>query len=305
MGGPLVESHQVTPGYFRAMGVQLLQGRVFNADDVRTAVDLDARERELYENDKKPPPEQSNAMVYPTIINEKMAKLFWPKQNAIGQFFSQGRENGPWRQVVGVVNDVRQWGLTRAPQPEAYDVFTGDSYLMLVVHTSMPPSSLAPQVRSILGQLDSSLPLFNTRTMDEVIADHSQGQQFLSVLVGTFAGLAMLLAAVGIYGVLSYVVTQRTREIGIRMSLGASHGNVLVQILREGMALAVIGLAIGVAGALAAGDVMRSLLHEVKPGDPAIFVATAIFLAAVALLACYIPAQRAARLNPMIALRHE
>ena len=141
--------------------------------------------------------------------------------------------------------------------------------------------------------------------MDQVIGENAQGEQFLSLLVGSFAGLAVLLAAVGIYGVLSYVVTERTREIGIRISLGASRGRVLGQVILEGMRLAVAGFAVGIAGALAAGRVLASLLHEVKPGDPAIFAATAGFLALVALLACYIPARRAARLDPMTALRYE
>jgi len=138
-----------------------------------------------------------------------------------------------------------------------------------------------------------------------VVASQAQGQQFLSLLVGSFAGLAALLAAIGIYGVLSYLVTQRTREIGIRMSLGASRGRVLVEVLREGMNLALLGLTAGIAGAFAAGRILASLLHEVKPSDPAIFIGTAGLLAAVALIACYLPARRAARLDPMTALRHE
>jgi ABC-type antimicrobial peptide transport system permease subunit len=137
------------------------------------------------------------------------------------------------------------------------------------------------------------------------VGEQAEGQQFLSLLVGSFAALAALLAAIGIYGVLSYAVRQRTREIGIRMSLGASRGRVLGEVLREGMQLAVLGLAVGIAGAFAAGRVLASLLSEVKPGDPVIFVATAGLLAAVALVACYLPARRAAKLDPMTALRYE
>jgi ABC-type antimicrobial peptide transport system permease subunit len=219
--------------------------------------------------------------------------------------FSQGSDSGPWKQVIGLVTDVRQWGLTHAPVPEAYDVFTGDTDPFLVLHTARLPLSLTPEVRHALAQTDNSLPLFSVRSMDQVIGENAKGQQFLSLLVGSFAGLAVLLAAVGIYGVLSYAVTERTREIGIRMSLGASRRRVLGQVVLEGMRLAVVGFAAGIAGALAAGRVLSSLLHEVKPGDPAIFAVTAGFLTLVALLACYIPARRAARLDPMRALRYE
>jgi predicted permease len=301
----LVENHSVSPGYFRAMGVRLLQGRLFTPEDVDKALTLDARRQQLTEGGGRLPPGQADAMVYPTVINECMARFFWPNQSPLGQMFSQGSDHGPWRQVIGVVNDVRQTGLTHKPVPEALDPFDGDSGLYLVLHTSLPPANLTPQVRRALGQIDSSLPLFSVRTMDQVIADNAQGQQFLSVLVGSFAGLAMVLAAVGIYGVLSYAVTQRTREIGIRISLGASRGRVLGEVMWEGMRLAAIGLVAGMAGAFAAGRVLASFLHEVTPADPTILVLTAGLLAVVALVACYLPARRAARLDPMAALRYE
>jgi putative ABC transport system permease protein len=305
MSNQLVERHQASPGYFRAMGVRLLQGREFTSADIQTALAHDIRLRLLYESDAKPPADQTNSVVYPCLINESMARFFWPNQSPLGKMFSQGNDNGPWKQVVGVVSDVRQWSLTQKTVPEAYDAFDGTSRLFLILHSSAPPSSLTAQVRRALAQIDPSLPLFNVRTMDEVVAAQAQGQQFLSLLVGSFAGLAALLAAIGIYGVLSYLVTQRTREIGIRMSLGASRGRVLAEVLREGMRLALLGLAVGIAGAFAVGRILASLLHEVKPADPVIFLATAGLLAVVALIACYLPARRAARLDPMIALRYE
>ena len=307
MSGPLVETHDVTPEYFRAMGVPLLKGRGFTAADAQHALELDTRRREAWEKAVRLPAEQRNLMVYPTIINQTMARYFWPDQDPLGQMFAGGGgdQSGPWRQVIGVVGDVRQWGLTEKAQPEAYDSLNAPSRVFLVLQTSLPPATLTPAVRQVLAGIDSSLALFRARTMEDVVDDNSQGQRFLSSLVGTFAALAALLAALGIYGVLSYAVTQRTREIGIRMSLGASRARVLGEIMREGVVLASAGLALGIAGAWAAGRVMESLLHELKPRDPAIFIATAALLAAVTLLACYIPARRAARLDPMRALRYE
>jgi|HubBroStandDraft_1064217.scaffolds.fasta_scaffold01858_9 putative ABC transport system permease protein len=300
----LVERHNVSRDYFRAMGVRLLEGRVFDPADVQRAQELDAHYDKLPDASHLPDVE-ADAMVYPVVINQAMVRAFWPDRSPLGQMFSQGSDHGPWKQVIGVVSDVRQWGLAHKPVPEAYDPFTGHARLFVVLHTSRQPLSLTPEVRRALARTDASLPLFSVRTMDQVIGENAQGQQFLSLLVGSFAGLAVLLAAVGIYGVLSYMVTERTREIGIRISLGSSRGRVLGQVILDGMRLAVVGFAIGIVGAVAAGRVLASLLHDVKPGDPAIFAVTAGFLALVALLACYIPARRAARLDPMTALRYE
>jgi putative ABC transport system permease protein len=305
MSGPLVETHSVSPDYFRVMGVRLLQGRVFTPTDTQAAVALDARMRPIWESDKRPSPEVTNAVVYPTVINQAMARHFWPNESPLGQMFSSGSQNGPWRQVIGVVSDVRQWGITHVPVPEAYEVIRSRSRVFLVLRTSMRPSSLTAPVRAVVAKLNPALPLIAVRTMDDVIDDNTQGQQFLSLLVGSFAGLAALLAAVGIYGVLSYAVTQRTREIGIRISLGASQGRVLAEVLRQGVLLIAVGSAIGIAGAFAAGKILTTQLYQVKPGDPFILIATTAFLAVVALIACYLPARRAARLNPTHALRHE
>jgi putative ABC transport system permease protein len=302
--GPLVEVHSVSQDYFRAMGVHLISGRWFAPADVELAAKLDARFSQAREKKEKLPPAETNAMVFPAVINEAMARSFWPNQDPAGQMFGQG-DNGPWHQVIGVVSDVKQWGLTHAPVPEAYSAFDGGGRFFLVLHTSMPPASLTPPARQALAQLDGSLPLFDVRTMAEVIGDGAKGSQFLSVLVGSFAGFAALLAAIGIYGVLSYLVSQRTREIGIRMSLGASRGRVLGQVIWEGMRLATAGFAIGLAGAFAAGKVMASLLHEVEPRDPSVLLGTTALLALVTLAAYYVSARRAARLDPMAALRQD
>jgi len=305
MSNQLAERHAVSSDYFRAMGVRLLQGRVFAQADIQKALALDENWLRLTEGGASPTPQQTNAMVYPSVINERMARFFWPNQSPLGRMFSDGNDQGPWKEVIGVVSDVRQWGVTNKPIPEAYEAFDGDSRLFLVLHTTLAPSGLKAPAREALRQIDPSLPLFGVRTMHEVIAENVQGQQFRSTLIGSFAALALLLAAVGIYGVLSYAVTQRTREIGIRMSLGATRSRVLSEILLEGMRLAVFGFVAGIFGAMVATRVLASLLHEVKPGDPWIFAATAGLLMLVALIACYLPARRAARLDPMNALRHE
>jgi putative ABC transport system permease protein len=305
MSGPLVETHDVSPDYFRAMGIRLLRGRTFTAADVQTALAINLRREDARKTGVKFTPEETNAMVYPSVVNEAMVRHFWPNENPIGQMFNSGSDNGPWMQVIGVVGDVRQWSLTTKPIPEAYEVYDGGNHVLLVLHTSLPPGSLTTPARRVLRQIDSSLPLFSVRSMDQVIDEHAQGQRFLSLLVGSFAALAMLLAAIGIYGVLSYAVTQRMREIGIRLSLGATRGRVMGEVLREGMRLAVVGVALGIGGALAAGKVLQSLLHDVEPRDPSIFAITGVFLAAVALIACYLPARRAARLDPVVALRYE
>ncbi|WP_321475250.1 ABC transporter permease [uncultured Paludibaculum sp.] len=307
MSGPLVESHRVTPDYFRTMGIPLLKGRLPTETDTRHAMELDTIRREAWEKGTRLPAAQRNQMVYANVINATMARTLWPGEDPVGQMFAGGGgdENGPWRQVVGVVGDVRQWGLTEKPQPEAYDALYAPERVFLTLHTSVPSSSIAPAVRRALAGIDANLALYRERTIAEVVDDNSRGQRFLSSLVGSFAALAALLAAIGIYGVLSYVVTQRTHEIGIRMSLGATRTRVLGDVLRQGMSLAFAGFALGLVGAFAAGRVMESLLHEVKPRDPVIFAGTAALLAVVTLLACLLPARRAARLDPIRALRYE
>ena len=305
MSGPLVENHAVSPDYFKAMGIPLLQGRTFTQEDVNIQLALDERLTSIRRAGVKLLPEQSNAITIAAVVNQEMVREFWPDQNPIGQMFTRGNKDGPWYQVVGVTGDVKQWSITHAPVPEAYEAFDGSRYLYVVVHVSTASLDVTPEVRHAVAQIDSSLPLFGVRTMNDVIAEHASGQQFLALLVGLFSGLALLLAAVGIYGVLSYLVTQRTREIGIRMSLGASRGNVLSLVLRHGMRLAGFGFTVGIAAALGAGRLFSGVLHEVHPSDPFVMTATAASLVAVAMAACYLPARRAAKVDPMVALRHE
>jgi len=305
MSGPLVENHWVSPDYFKVMGIPLLQGRVFTDEDVNVTFAEEKRETQQAKANIKLKPEESNAIVTPVVVNQAMVKQFWPDLNPLGQMFSYGDKDGPWYEVVGVTGDVKQWSITHAPVPEAYRAFDGSLLFCLVVHTSSPNMNVTSEVRQVLSQIDSTVPLYAVRTVDNLIAEHASGQQFLALLVGLFSGLALLLAAVGIYGVLSYLVTQRTREIGIRMSLGASRTNVLSLVLRHGMRLAGLGFAAGLVAALVAGRLLSGLLHEVHPSDPLVMMATAVSLAAVALAACYLPARRAAKVDPMVALRHE
>ncbi|HEY6253287.1 MAG TPA: ABC transporter permease [Candidatus Angelobacter sp.] len=299
----LVENHSVTPGYFHTMGIPLLQGRDFNHQDLQTSLQLDQRAEQIFK-DGKDHPQESNTMIYPAVINQKMAQIFWPNQNPLGQMYAPGSDTGPWRQVIGVVADVKQWGLAQAAQPEGYTAFDGDTGLFLVLHTSSA-AGIAEAVRHELARLDPSLPLYNVRAMNDVVAEHAAGEEFITLLIGVFAAIALLLAAIGIYGVLSYAVTQRTREIGIRMSLGATHQHVLRLVLGHGSRLILLGFALGVVAAFSLQRLLASSLHVVKANDPAIYFAAPLCLVLIALLACYIPARRATRVDPLLALRHE
>jgi putative ABC transport system permease protein len=305
MGGPLVEVHAVTPEYFHTFGIPLIAGRTFTPAEVERTLQLDKREEEIYKNTDHPPAEVTDAIVFPSVINQAMAKTFWPNENPIGKFYAHGSDHGPWHEVIGVVGDVKQWGLVHAPVPEGYDALDGSTRLFVVLHTSVEGGAVADEVRHALSEIDANLPLFQVRTMDQVIAAQAAGQQFTTSLVGLFAGLALLLAAVGIYGVLSYLVTQRTREIGIRISLGANRSDVLRLVLGHGARLAIWGCVIGVAGAFTATRLLRSVLVMAKGHDARIFVAAVVALVAVALFACYVPARRATKVDPMVALRYE
>jgi len=301
----LVETHSVTPGYFHALGIPLLQGRDFTDEDLQKSLELDLRSLELFK-DGKPHVEEADKMIYPTVINAEMARIFWPNQSPLGQLYSQGgSSSGPWQQVIGVVGNVKQWGLAQPAQPEGYTAFDGDEHLFLMLHTSAPLAGITDAVRHELAGIDPSLPLFNVRSMNDVIADNAAGEQFITLLIGIFATLALLLAAIGIYGVLSYAVTQRTQEIGIRMSLGATRPHIFRLVIGQGSRMILLGFALGVVGAFAAQRLLASSLHVIKPNDPAIYIAAPLCLVLIALLACYIPARRATRVDPLLALRHE
>lgn len=280
---PLVNWCQVTPGYFKTMHIPLIKGRDFSLQD----------------GPKSPKV---------AIINEAMARLFWRNQDAVGKRFTQGYSVHPdWITVVGVVGDVREYAIDEPPRPEAYFPHAEDplTAMQLVIRTAPPPLSQAGAVRGVIRSLDSQLPFTHVRTLDQVVSSSSQQQKFVAVLLGLFAGLALILAAVGIYGVISFTVAQRTHEFGVRMALGAQKDDVLRLVMQRGVFLAAVGLAAGIVAALGLTRLMASLLYGVTPTDPLTFVVVSGVLLVVALIACYVPARRATQVDPIIALRYE
>jgi len=283
---PVARMNSVTPGYFSALHVPLIEGRLL---DQRDGVDA------------------PNAVV----VNQAFVRRFLANEDAIGKRFEAGlgpRQGGPqtWT-IVGVVGDMKQKGLASETEPEAIaSAWQWPRFQMAVVlRTSLDPLSLVSALRSQLSQLDKNLPLYGVQTMDEVLAKEVATQRFNAGALMGFAALAVLLAAVGIYGVMAYAVGQRTREIGVRMALGAERSRVLRMVLNEGLRLALLGVALGVAAAFALTRLMTSLLFGVKASDPATFAVVTLALIAVALAACWIPARRATRVDPVVALRYE
>jgi predicted permease len=287
---PNVDYYQAATGdYTTAMRIPVLEGRSFGPQDGAT----------------------TNPVV---LVNETLAKLYWPKESAVGHRVRVCcGDRFPWATIVGVVKDVKQGGIDQKTGTEIY--FLNDQTITqfggaprnmnVVVRSTLPIQRLARVVREAVNAMDRSLPIVRLRTMDDVFADSIARQRFLAQLLGIFAGLALALAAVGTYGVLSYLVTERQREIGIRMALGANRASVLSLVLKQGLSTTVIGLAIGVVGALGLTRLASSLLFEVKPTDPLTFGAVAAVIAVVALFACVVPARRATRVDPMVALREE
>jgi putative ABC transport system permease protein len=275
---PAAEMRVVSPEYFSTMRIPLIQGRVLAPAD---------------------------AKVPNSVISEKMARQFWPAGDAIGHRINLcSLSNQPcWCSIVGVVGDVHQFGLN---EPLTFDVyFMGGWTSTFVIRTSAAPSLLVPPIRERIHKFDPALPISNVLTMDQVLADSLSQQRFSTVLLGTFAVLGLLLSAVGMYGVLSYAVGERTNEIGVRMALGAEPRNVVALVLRHGAKLSAVGIAIGLVGALGLTQLLSSLLYGVSATDPITFVGVVVILFGVALLACYVPARRATRVDPMAALRHE
>jgi putative ABC transport system permease protein len=277
----------ISQDYFRAMGIPLLGGRSFTPQDTADA----------------------QAVV---VINRTMAERFWPDQEALGKRFKIGSSDNqnPLMVVVGVVGDVRQSSLDQVLKPEMYVTHLQDRRFFaiprdLVVRTVGDPLAMAATVRAEIWKLDKDLPLFRVRTMEQILSASVAGQRFNMLLLMVFAALALLLAAVGIYGLMSYATAQRTREIGVRLALGARASDVLRLVMKQGLILTVSGVAVGLAGAFALTRVMTGMLFGVSATDPTTFTLIAALLTLVALVACWIPARRAAKVDPMVALRVE
>src|SRR5215469_6722508 len=311
LANQLVEDNYVTPQYFKTFGVPLIKGRIFTQADMQNAVEEGEKLVALGEEmEKNPKMKMPAGFSYPVIINETMAKLFWPNQDPIGKTYMQFG-GGPDEVVIGVVGDETQQQIRSGSAPENYVPlplqlsFSPGFSGVVSLKTEIAPKGVLNAVRGAVRSLDTTIGVYHVRTMDDIIAENMQDTTTYAFLLATFAGVAMLLAAIGLYGVMSYLVTQRTHEIGIRMALGAQRGDVLRLVMGNGAKLIAIGTVLGVGAALGLTQVMSATLFGVTATDPLTYVVVAVLLALVALLACYIPARRAMRVDPMVALRYE
>ena len=272
---------------FRTLGIPLKRGRLFDETD-----------------------HQDGPFV--AVIDEAMAARYWPGEDALGKRIRFGRDDAPWHEIVGIVGDVKYDGFTidaprfyqYTPQMIAWAEFA-IRIQSLIVRTEGDPQAVSGLVRQVVRDLDSELPILQMRTMDEIISRSVAHPRFLMTLLGVFAGVALLLGCIGIYGVISYAVAQRTNEIGVRMALGAESADVVRMVVRQGMVLSLVGVAVGLLGALAATRVLEGILFNVSTRDPWAFGVVSLIVMVVALLASYLPARRASRVDPMLALRSE
>jgi putative ABC transport system permease protein len=284
---PKVQTISVMGNYFQLMQIPVRAGRAFTPWD-----------------------REGQPLV--AMVNEEIVREFFPNENPIGARirWAGDAEMPQWMTVIGVVGDVKQSGLNQPADPAVFTPFSQSDekwrrFMTLTILSGDAPPGFIDQVRKQIWMVDAQLPVGEVRAMDELVAVSLAQQRFNMLLLGLFAVLALILAAVGIYGAMAYAVNQRTHEIGIRAALGAQRSDILRLVLRDGLKIAIFGIATGIAGALALTRLMTSLLFEVKPTDPATFTGVAILLALIALAACLIPARRAMRVDPMVALRYE
>jgi putative ABC transport system permease protein len=274
----------VTPDYFRAVGTPLLLGRDISADDRPDGLPV-------------------------AIVNQAMVRRYWPNESPLGKRFKFGGPNSqaPWLTVIGVAGDSRRTAPDREARPSAYlpTQQMPQQGMMLILRTSGDPLALTGPVREAVRSLDSDVPVVAFASLASILQDRLAQRRLVTLLAGVFAAVAIGLALIGVYGVLSYAVAQSTREIGVRIALGASIASVLGMVYRRVAALVVAGLTLGVISALFATRALTSMLFEVQPLDLATFAGAPLLLGTVALLACYIPARRATRVDPAVALRVE
>jgi putative ABC transport system permease protein len=283
---PHPDDHSVSPGYLRTLGIRLLAGRDFTDADSETALTV-------------------------ALINARLGRDLFPGQDPVGKRFIMGRPDPGrklvWITIVGVVDDTRLYGLTNPSRLEIYRPLAQDasSEMDLMVRSRINPTALASSIRAVVASIDGNQPIADINTMDELVQRSVGSRRVTLILLGAFSALALALAGIGVYGVISYSVAQRTKEIGIRMAVGASRQEVMRMILLQGARIASAGLIIGIFAAFGLTRYLATLLFSVSPGDPSTFAMVALVLALVALLACYIPARRTSRVDPMITLRYD
>ena len=284
---PMVQVLSVMGEYFGVMEIPIHAGREFSA------MDREGQPRVA-------------------IVNETFVRQLLPGQNPIGRRINWARADDPndWMTIIGVAGDVKHSGLNQPVDPALYQPFSQNDeawrkWMTLVIRTRVPEASLVEGVKKQIWTLDRQIPVSDIQSMDDLLAVSVAQQRFDVLLLGSFAGLAVALAGVGIYGMVAYRVNQRTQEIGICIALGAQHRDVLRLVMKDGVKLTLLGIVLGLVGATALTRLMVSLLFEVKPTDPATLIGVALLLGAVALLACYLPARRALSVHPMTALRCE
>src|SRR5260370_14756380 len=278
----VVERSSVSPDYFHLLGMPLLRGRLFNELDT-----------------------DNNPQV--AVINEAFARTYWPSEDSLGKRFKSTRAESPWITVVGIIANARTQSLAEATVPQIYlNVYqTGAKRLAILLRGHLDAAVTAEQVRDQVQSVDPTLPVSGTQTLNETLSASLSERRFSMQIVALFALTALLLAGLGIYGVISYMLSERTHEIGIRLALGAQRRNILRLVACQGLGLAIAGAALGLVCALIVSHLMAGLLYGVRPTDPLTFAGVVLVLIGVALLACYIPARRAIRVDPLVALRHE